>query len=89
MPSVKDFLDYGAFGLVALLMVVVVVPLVRAFVSEMRASRAERERFWTMHTDYINNAAAHVAAGYERVTAALDNVKDGLAAVARRLDRER
>jgi flagellar biosynthesis/type III secretory pathway M-ring protein FliF/YscJ len=86
--SVKTFLEYGATGLVALMMLAVLVPIVRAFIAEMRAGRIEREaerqerkEMREEHNEFVVNHARHT-------TEALLQVKDGLEQVCRRLNGE-
>ncbi len=76
----KEFLEYGATGLVALMMLAVLVPVVRAFVAEMRASRVERKEMRQEYREFITNHAAHQ-------TEALLEVKVGLESIAASLGR--
>lgn len=78
----KEFLEYGATGLVALLMVVVLAPMVRAFIIELQASRKERGEMRKEHADFVENHSRHVIN-------ALVEVKYGLEAVCRRLNGEK
>ncbi len=78
--EMKEFLEYGATGLVALMMLAVLVPVVRAFIAEMRASRVERREMRQEHKEFITNHAAHQ-------TEALLEVKAGLESIASSLGR--
>lgn len=76
-----DLLRYGLPGLVALMVVLIVVPIVRAFVEELAASRAERREMRDQFDRYVTVQA-------KAVTEALTQVRDGLDDICRRL-RER
>jgi len=81
----QQFLEYGATGLVALMMLAVLVPIVRAFIAEMRAGRLEREaerqerkEMRQEHRDFIINHAAHQTEALRGVKAGLENVASSL-----------
>ena len=74
-----EYLKYGATGLVALIILAVLVPVIRAFVDELRASRQERREMRKEHNEFVINHARHT-------TEALLQVKDGLEQVCRRLN---
>jgi len=76
--SAKEFLEYGATGLVAMMILVVLVPVVRAFITEMRASRVERKEMRQEYNDFVINHARHT-------TSALVQVREGLEQVCRKL----
>jgi len=73
-----EYLKYGATGLVALIILAVLVPVIRAFVDELKASRQERKEMREEHNEFVTNHARHT-------TEALLQVKDGLELVARSL----
>ena len=77
-----EYLKYGATGLVALTILVVLVPVIRAFVEELRASRQERQEMRREHNEFVINHARHT-------TDALLQVKEGLEQVCRRLNGDR
>ena len=77
-----EYLKYGATGLVALTILVVLVPVIRAFVEELKASRLERQEMRKEHNEFVINHARHT-------TDALLQVKEGLEQVCRRLNGER
>jgi uncharacterized membrane protein YcjF (UPF0283 family) len=74
-----DYLKYGANGLVALVILAVMVPVIRAFVEELKASRRERQEMRKEHNEFVINHAQHT-------THALLQVKDSLENVCRRLN---
>ena len=74
-----EYLKYGATGLVALTILVVLVPVIRAFVEELKASRLERREMRKEHNEFVTNHAWHT-------TDALLQVKEGLEQVCRRLN---
>lgn len=74
-----EYLKYGATGLVALTILVVLVPVIRAFVEELKASRQERQEMRKEHNEFVINHARHT-------TDALLQVKEGLEQVCRRLN---
>ena len=74
-----DYLRYGANGLVALVILAVMVPVIRAFVEELKASRRERQEMRKEHNEFVINHAQHT-------TDALLQVKDSLENVCRRLN---
>jgi len=74
-----DYLKYGATGLVALIIMGVLVPVIRAFVDELKASRRERQEMRKEHNEFVINHAQHT-------TEALLQVKDSLEHVCRRLN---
>jgi len=74
-----EYLKYGATGLVALTILVVLVPVIRAFVEELRASRQERQEMRREHNEFVINHARHT-------TDALLQVKEGLEQVCRCLN---
>ena len=76
------YLKYGATGLVTLIILAVLVPVIRAFVEELRASRQERKEMRREHNEFVVNHARHT-------TEALLQVKDGLEQVCRRLNGDR
>ena len=76
-----DYLKYGANGLVALVILAVMVPVIRAFVEELKASRRERQEMRKEHNEFVINHAQHT-------TDALLQVKDSLENVCRRLNVE-
>jgi len=67
---------------VALTILVVLVPVIRAFVEELKASRFERQEMRKEQNDFVTNHARHT-------TDALLQVKEGLEQVCRRLNGER
>ena len=77
-----EYLKYGVTGLVALTILVVLVPVIRAFVEELKASRLERQEMRREHNEFVINHARHT-------TEALLQVKDGLEQVCRRLNGDR
>jgi uncharacterized membrane protein YcjF (UPF0283 family) len=77
-----EYLKYGATGLVALIVLAVLVPVIRAFVEELKASRQERQEMRHEHNEFVINHARHT-------TEALLQVKDGLEQVCRRLNGDR
>ena len=77
-----EYLKYGATGLVALTILVVLVPVIRAFVEELKASRLERREMRREHMEFVINHARHT-------TDALLQVKEGLEQVCRRLNGDR
>ena len=74
-----EYLKYGATGLVALIILAVLVPVIRAFVDELKASRLERREMRAEHNEFVINHARHT-------TDALLQVKDSLEQVCRRLN---
>jgi len=64
---------------VALTILVVLVPVIRAFVEELKASRLERQEMRREHNEFVINHARHT-------TEALLQVKEGLEQVCRRLN---
>jgi len=74
-----EYLRYGATGLVALIILAVLVPVIRAFVEELKASRQERQEMRKEHNEFVINHARHT-------TDALLQVKEGLEHVCRRLN---
>ena len=74
-----EYLKYGATGLVALIIMGVLVPVIRAFVEELKASRRERQEMRREHNAFVINHAQHT-------TDALLQVKDSLEHVCRRLN---
>jgi len=58
------------------------VPVIRAFVEELKASRLERQEMRREHNEFVINHARHT-------TEALLQVKDGLEQVCRRLNGDR
>lgn len=74
-----EYLKYGATGLVAVIILAVMVPVIRAFIEELKESRRERQEMRKEHNDFIVNHARHT-------TEALLQVKDGLEQVCRRLN---
>ena len=74
-----EYLKYGATGLVALIIMGVLVPVIRAFVDELKASRRERQEMRKEHNEFVINHAQHT-------TEALLQVKDSLEHVCRRLN---
>jgi hypothetical protein len=74
-----EYLKYGATGLVALIIMGVLVPVIRAFVEELKASRQERQEMRREHNDFVINHAQHT-------TDALLQVKESLEHVCRRLN---
>ena len=74
-----EYLRYGATGLVALIIMAVMVPVIRAFVEELKASRQERQEMRKEHNEFVINHARHT-------TDALLQVKEGLEQVCRRLN---
>ncbi len=74
-----EYLRYGATGLVALIILAVLVPVIRAFVEELRASRQERQEMRKEHNAFVTNHAQHT-------TEALCQVKESLESVCRRLN---
>ena len=74
-----EYLKYGVTGLVALTILVVLVPVIRAFVEELKASRLERREMRKEHNEFVINHARHT-------TDALLQVKEGLEQVCRRLN---
>jgi uncharacterized membrane protein YcjF (UPF0283 family) len=76
-----EYLKYGATGLVAVIILAVMVPVIRAFIEELKESRRERQEMRKEHNDFVVNHARHT-------TEALLQVKDGLEQVCRRLNGE-
>jgi uncharacterized membrane protein YcjF (UPF0283 family) len=74
-----EYLKYGATGLVAVIILAVMVPVIRAFIEELKESRRERQEMRKEHNDFVINHARHT-------TDALLQVKDGLEQVCRRLN---
>jgi uncharacterized membrane protein YcjF (UPF0283 family) len=74
-----EYLKYGATGLVAVIILAVMVPVIRAFIEELKESRRERQEMRKEHNDFVINHARHT-------TEALLQVKDGLEQVCRRLN---
>ena len=74
-----EYLKYGATGLVALIIIGVLVPVIRAFVEELKASRQERQEMRKEHNEFVISHAQHT-------TDVLLQVKDGLEQVCRRLN---
>jgi hypothetical protein len=74
-----EYLKYGATGLVALIIMGVLVPVIRAFVDELKASRRERQEMRKEHNEFVINHAQHT-------TDALLQVKESLEHVCRRLN---
>jgi uncharacterized membrane protein YcjF (UPF0283 family) len=74
-----EYLKYGATGLVAVIILAVMVPVIRAFIEELKESRRERQEMRKEHNDFVVNHARHT-------TEALLQVKDGLEQVCRRLN---
>jgi uncharacterized membrane protein YcjF (UPF0283 family) len=74
-----EYLKYGATGLVAIIILAVMVPVIRAFIEELKESRRERQDMRREHNEFIINHARHT-------TDALLQVKDGLEQVCRRLN---
>ncbi len=74
-----EYLKYGATGLVALIILAVLVPVIRAFVEELKASRVERQEMRHEHMTFVTNHAQHT-------TDALLQVKESLEQVCRRLN---
>jgi len=74
-----DYLKYGANGLVALVILAVMVPVIRAFVEELKASRQERQEMRKEHNEFVINHAQHT-------TDALLQVKESLEHVCQRLN---
>jgi len=74
-----EFLKYGVTGLVAIIILAVMVPVIRAFIDELKESRRERQEMRKEHNDFVINHARHT-------TEALLQVKDGLEQVCRRLN---
>jgi uncharacterized membrane protein YcjF (UPF0283 family) len=74
-----DYLKYGANGLVALVILAVMVPVIRAFVEELKASRQERQEMRKEHNEFVINHAQHT-------TDALLQVKESLEHVCERLN---
>jgi len=74
-----DYLKYGANGLVALVILAVMVPVIRAFVEELKASRQERQEMRKEHNEFVINHAQHT-------THALLQVKESLEHVCQRLN---
>lgn len=92
MDGIKIFLEYGATGMVALMIVAVLVPAVRAFIGEMRAGRderrAERQERAAMrkeHYEFVSNHARHTADVIAEQTEAMLKVREGLDRVCDRL----
>jgi uncharacterized membrane protein YcjF (UPF0283 family) len=77
-----EYLKYGATGLVAVIILAVMVPVIRAFIEELKESRRERQEMRKEHNDFVINHARHT-------TEALLQVKDGLEQVCRRLNGDR
>jgi len=77
-----EYLKYGATGLVAVIILAVMVPIIRAFIEELKESRRERQEMRKEHNDFVVNHARHT-------TEALLQVKDGLEQVCRRLNGEK
>ena len=76
----SEYLKYGATGLVALIILAVMVPVIRAFIEELKESRRERQEMRKEHQVFITNHAAHQ-------TEALREVKSGLESIASSLGR--
>jgi uncharacterized membrane protein YcjF (UPF0283 family) len=76
-----EYLKYGATGLVAVIILAVMVPVIRAFIEELKESRRERQEMRKEHNDFVINHARHT-------TEALLQVKDGLEQVCQRLNGE-
>jgi uncharacterized membrane protein YcjF (UPF0283 family) len=76
-----EYLKYGATGLIAVIILVVMVPVIRAFIEELKESRRERQEMRKEHNEFVVNHARHT-------TEALLQVKDGLEQVCRRLNGE-
>ena len=74
-----EYLKYGATGLVALIILAVMVPVIRAFIEELKESRRERQEMRKEHNEFIVNHARHT-------TEALLQVKESLENVCRRLN---
>jgi len=77
--AMGEYLKYGATGLVAVIILAVMVPVIRAFIEELKESRRERQEMRKEHNDFVVNHARHT-------TEALLQVKDGLEQVCRRLN---
>ena len=77
-----EYLKYGATGLVALIILAVLVPVIRAFVEELKASRQERQEMRREYNEFVINHARHT-------TDALLQVKESLENVCRRLNGDR
>ena len=74
-----EYLKYGATGLVAVIILAVMVPVIRAFIEELKESRRERQEMRKEHNEFIVNHARHT-------TEALLQVKESLENVCRRLN---
>jgi hypothetical protein len=75
----EEFLKYGAFGVLALIVVVALVPVLKAMVSEIKDSRLERQQMRADYQDFVCNHA-------KGMMSALGEVRDGLRGVCDRLN---
>lgn len=73
-----EYLKYGATGLVALIILAVMVPVIRAFIEELKESRRERQEMRKEHREFITNHAAHQTDALREVRAGLENVASSL-----------
>ena len=87
MTADSEMLKWGALGFVALMVLAVVVPLVRAFVNEMRRGREERERMaeqsqkereamFERFAGFVSNEAAHHTAALHNVARTLQSLSE-------------
>lgn len=74
-----EYLKYGAFGVLALIVVVALVPILKAMVCEIKDSRLERETMRKDYQEFVCNHARGVMDG-------LAKVREGLQEVCHRLN---
>lgn len=74
MIAESEMLKWGALGFVAFVVLVVIVPMVRAFVGEMKHSREERERMYGDFCSFVKNDAEHHRAALQSVNVTLERL---------------
>jgi len=76
--DMSEYLKYGATGLIALIILAVMVPIIRAFIEELKESRHERQEMRKEHQIFITNHAAHQTDALRGVKSGLENVASSL-----------
>ena len=74
MGQESELLKWGALGFVAFVVLVVIVPMVRAFIGEMKHSREEREKMFGDFCAFVKNDASHHTAALNSVNVALERL---------------
>ena len=74
MTGESELLKWGALGFVAFVVLVVIVPMVRAFIGEMKHSREEREKMFGEFSAFVKNDVSHHRAALQSVNVTLERL---------------